>query len=190
LPDRDPGRASASGHRPGDEQHRGRADAPIVDGHVRLTDRAPAPQRAQWQAKLLLARRPGGPTLGAVAVGRVLLDLLGQDGRLDPCLDTIAQLARVHVATVVRALAQLRSAGLLAWTRRLARAGWRAVQISNAYQLQVPACDTHFAAEVRFSFIKTAREVGRAAPPVPPWRRLNIMPPIRTVAEQLMLLDV
>jgi hypothetical protein len=147
-------------------------------------------QRAQWRAKLLLARRPGGLTLAAVAVGRALLDLLGQDGRLDPCIETIATLARVHVATVVRALAQLRAAGFLAWTRRLTRDGWRAVQVSNAYALQVPACDTHFASEVRFSFIKSAREVVRAAPPGPSWRRLNIMPPIRTVAEQLMLLGV
>jgi hypothetical protein len=49
----------------------------------------------------MLARRPGGLTLGAVAVGRVLLDLLGQDGRLDLCIDTLAWLARVHTATVV-----------------------------------------------------------------------------------------
>jgi Helix-turn-helix domain len=83
-------------------------------------------QRAQWRAKLLLSRRPGGLTQAAVAVGRVLLDLLGQDGRLDPCIDTLARLARVHTATVVRALAQLRAAGFLAWTRRLAREGWRA----------------------------------------------------------------
>jgi hypothetical protein len=147
-------------------------------------------QRAQWRAKLLLARRPAGLTLGAVAVGRVLLDLLGQDGRLDPCIETIATLARVHAATVVRALAQLRAAGFLAWTRRLARDGWRAVQVSNAYALQAPACDAHSASEAKFTFVKTAREVKRAAPPVPSWRGqgLRPVPPPRTVAEQLALL--
>jgi hypothetical protein len=46
-------------------------------------------RRAQWRAKLLLGGRPGGLTLGAVAVGRVLLDLLGQDGRLKPAIDTL-----------------------------------------------------------------------------------------------------
>jgi hypothetical protein len=107
--------------------------------------------RAQWRAKLLLRRHPGGLTLAAVAVGRVLLDLLGEDGRLDPAIDTIARLARVHVATVVRALAQLRAAGFLDWVRRLVRdaaSGWRCAQASNAYILRLPACDTQNAPAV------------------------------------------
>jgi hypothetical protein len=126
-------------------------------------------RRAQWKAKLLLQRRPGGLTLATVEVGRVLLGLLGPDGRLDPCIDRLAALARVHASSVVRALAALREAGFLDWTRRLVRdaaTGWRCEQTSNAYILLVPACDTQDGgAASLLSERKTAREVEVAALP-------------------------
>jgi hypothetical protein len=105
-------------------------------------------QRAQFRAKLQLQRRPGRLTLGAAVVGRVLVDMLGTDGRLDPALTTIATRARVSVATVKRALVQLRDFGFLSWTRRLisdATSGWRIEQASNGYRLSVPATEVHFA---------------------------------------------
>src|SRR5215475_3458328 len=47
-------------------------------------------QRAQWKARLQLQRRPGRLTIAAANVGRVLCDMLGDDGRLDPSHATIA----------------------------------------------------------------------------------------------------
>jgi hypothetical protein len=103
-------------------------------------------RRAVFKAKLLLQRRPGRLTIAAAAIGRVLIDMLGPDGTLCPSLATIAERARVSVATVKRALAQLRDCGFLLWTRRLTRCaanGWRTEQDTNAYVLAVPACEAH-----------------------------------------------
>jgi hypothetical protein len=63
--------------------------------------------RAQFRAKLALQRRPGRLTIAAALVGRVLVDMLGPDGRLDPTICTVASLARVAPVTVKRALVQL-----------------------------------------------------------------------------------
>jgi hypothetical protein len=65
--------------------------------------------------------------------------MLGHDGRLDPSHATIAARARVSIATVIRALAQLRALGFLTWVRRLVRTAWRAEQTSSAYVLALPA---------------------------------------------------
>jgi hypothetical protein len=94
--------------------------------------------RAQFKAKLHLNRRPGRLTIAAANVGRILCDMLGPTGRLDPCHATIAAKAAVCVETVRRALAQLRVFGFLDWTRRLIRAAWRTEQTSSAYVLTVP----------------------------------------------------
>jgi hypothetical protein len=108
--------------------------------------------RAVFKAKLQLQRRPGRLTIATAAIGRVLVDMLGADGRLDPSLATIAEKARVSVATVKRALVQLRQCGFITWTRRLVRcaaSGWRTEQASSAYVLVIPACEAHFAPQVR-----------------------------------------
>jgi hypothetical protein len=68
-------------------------------------------------------------------VGRALLRLLGEDGRLDPSHDCLTKLARCSRRTVQRALARLQELDLLRWARRLVRAGWRTEQTSNAYEL-------------------------------------------------------
>jgi DNA-binding IclR family transcriptional regulator len=98
-------------------------------------------QRAVWRARLRLWRRPRGLTLGAVAVGQALLGLLGQDGRLDPSVATLAALARVSAGTAHDALRRLREAGFVIWVRRLTRVGWQAHQISNSYALTVPGVE-------------------------------------------------
>src|SRR3954453_23748938 len=95
--------------------------------------------KARFRALLLLNPRPGRLTIAAAQVGRVLADMLGQDGRLDPSHATIAARACVSVATVIRALAQLRAFGFVTWVRRLVRTAWRAEQTSSAYVLAVPA---------------------------------------------------
>jgi hypothetical protein len=108
--------------------------------------------RAQFKAKLLLQRRPGRLTIATAAIGRVLVDMLGPDGTLCPAISTIAEKARVSVATVKRALVQLRECGFITWTRRLTRcaaSGWRTEQASSAYVLAIPACEAHFERPVR-----------------------------------------
>jgi len=112
-------------------------------------------QRAQFRAKLNLQRRPGRLTIAAARVGRVLVDLLGPDGRLDPSHEFLAERACVHIATIKRALDQLRSFGFLDWTRRLIRYGSRCEQTSNAYVLRLPSCEAHFA---RAAFLAQPRK--------------------------------
>ncbi len=101
-------------------------------------------QRARFRALLLLNRRPGRLTLSASVIGRILLDTLSEDGRLDPSHATIAARARVSIATVIRALAQLRAFGFVSWVRRLVRTAWRAEQTSSAYVLAVPSAPASF----------------------------------------------
>jgi hypothetical protein len=120
-------------------------------------------QRAQFRAKLRLQRRPGRLTIAAAEVGRVLVEMLGADGRLDPTIERVAALACVHRDTAHEALKQLRAFGFLDWTRRLVRGaatGWRAEQASNAYVLKVPSCDTEFPAGVLLSVPKKAAREG------------------------------
>lgn len=112
-------------------------------------------QRAQFRAKLALQRRPGRLTIAAAHVGRILCDMLGPDGRLDPCCATIAAKAGVCVDTVRRAIGQLRQFGFLDWTRRLLRTAWRVEQTSSAYVLKVPAA----------SFSAPSLNLSRPTPP-------------------------
>ena len=128
-------------------------------------------QRAVIQARLKLDRRPGGLTLAAAAVGRVMVDMLGPDGRLDPSLDYLAKLARVHVATVKRAVNQLKQLGFLDWTRRLLRGPKATQQTSNAYVLKLPKsplavaekAGTHFAHGVPAKVFQRPRGLNEAA---------------------------
>jgi hypothetical protein len=78
-------------------------------------------QRARVLFLAGMHRRPGRLSAGGLQVLVALIRLLGADGRLDPSHATLAALAKVHVATVQRALDRLRSLGLLAWQRRLVR---------------------------------------------------------------------
>ena len=105
-------------------------------------------QRSQFRAKLLLQRRPGRLTLAAVQIGRIMLDMLGADGQLDPSVATLAIKTAVHPSTVTRALTRLKECGFLDWRRRMRRdssTAWRSEQTSNAYVLRLPACDPQFA---------------------------------------------
>jgi hypothetical protein len=116
-------------------------------------------QRARFKALLLLNRRPGRLTIAAAQVGRVLLDMLGQDGRLDPAHATIAAKARIHIDTVRRALFQLQGAGFVTWVKRLVRTGWRTEQTSSAYTLTVPSPTSLFKA---FFLKRTCKSTSRA----------------------------
>ncbi len=143
-------------------------------------------QRAQFRAKLKFQRKPGRLSSSAVRLAHILLDKLGIDGRLDPSIATLAELARVDASTVVRCLGRLKACGFLDWTRRLVRCtgSWRVGQTSNAYVLTVPSSDTHFAPVALFkrlkkegskesgsregSFESAARQLRALGHPVPP----------------------
>lgn len=141
-------------------------------------------RRAQFRAKVRLQRRPGRLTIATAAVALVLVDMLGADGRLDPTIATLAALACVSVATVKRALADLKAFGFLWWQRRLVRSsgtGWRAEQTSNAYMLRVPSCEVHFAPQVPNSIFK--KGLGRQSEGTEGWEAQ-----VQEATRQLVLL--
>ena len=102
------------------------------DGSRRPLDRE---QRARFRYLLNVHHRGGRLTRAARDVGEVLVRRLGADGRCDPAHATLAEDAGCCDRTVRRATASMRDLGLLRWQTRLVRAGWRAEQTSNAYEL-------------------------------------------------------
>ena len=102
------------------------------DGHRRPLDRE---QRARFRFLLNMHHRFGRLTRAARDVGEALVRRLGADGRCDPTHATLASDAACDARTVRRATAALRDLGMLRWQTRLVRAGWRAEQTSNAYEL-------------------------------------------------------
>jgi hypothetical protein len=105
------------------------------DGARRPLDRE---QRAGFKFLIRAHRAAGRLTATAHDIAEVLLHRLGTDGQLDPSHDTIANDALCCARTVRRALARLRDLGLVRWTLRLVRAGWRIEQTSNQYELLAP----------------------------------------------------
>lgn len=97
-------------------------------------------RRARFRYLLHAHSRAGGITRAARDVGEALLRRLSEGGQCDPAHDTIAADAGCSARTVGRATARMRTLGLLRWQPRLVRAGWRAEQTSNAYEL-IPAAD-------------------------------------------------
>jgi hypothetical protein len=102
------------------------------DGPRRPLDRE---QRARFRSLVSAHRRARRLTANAVDVAEALVRRLGSDGQLDPAHATLANDAGCGERTVRRTLAVLRALGLVRWTCRLVRAGWRAEQTSNAYEL-------------------------------------------------------
>jgi hypothetical protein len=138
-------------------------------------------QRAQFKAKLKLQRRPGRLTIAAAEVGRVLVDMLGSDGRLDPSHETLAACAAVHVETVRRALDQLHQFGFVALiVRRLARFGSAVRQISNAYALAVPAAASFNASSLNLAKPNSPAKCWSAHTEQP---RINAAPEERAAAQ-------
>ena len=100
--------------------------------------------RAVFRAKLKLWKGCRRLTAAARDVGQVLVNMLGEDGRLDPCHQTLADLVGCTVRTVQRALDQLHQEGFVTWERRIARRAadlWEVRQVSNAYVLHLPSCN-------------------------------------------------
>jgi hypothetical protein len=91
--------------------------------------------RCLWLGKLSNALKGQQLSGKEFLVGRSLINLLGEDGRLDPSEAYLAERAMVSPSTVWRAKRRLEGLGLLRWQRRLTRAGWRTEQTSCAYEL-------------------------------------------------------
>lgn len=62
----------------------------------------------------------------------------GHGGLICPSHTTLAERAKCCVRTVQRALAQALKLGLVSWTERRVRAGWRWLRTSNSYRLTTP----------------------------------------------------
>jgi hypothetical protein len=93
---------------------------------------------ARFRYLLRAHARAGRITPRAEWVGCALLKRLADDGRCDPAHATLAADAGCSERTVRRATAAMRALGMVRWQTRLVRAGWRAEQTSNAYEL-IPA---------------------------------------------------
>lgn len=91
--------------------------------------------RCLWLGKLSNALQGQQISGKEFLVGRSLINLVGEDGRLDPSEAYLAERAMVSLSTVWRAKRRLETRGLLRWQRRLKRAGWRVEQTSCAYEL-------------------------------------------------------
>jgi len=90
-------------------------------------------QRAVFRARLNMKafRGPVRLTANAVELGRRLVNMLGQDGRLHPSIETLAALLGIATSTVQTALDRLKEFGFVSWTRRIARCGARVVHRSG-----------------------------------------------------------
>jgi hypothetical protein len=126
--------------------HRG---SEFGDGPRRRLDRE---QRARFRFLVNAHHRVGRITRAHRDVGLALLKRLSDDGRCDPSHATLADDVGSSARTVGRATAAMRAVGLLRWTMRLVRAGWRAEQTSNAYELvptAAPPCGGQTGRETR-----------------------------------------
>jgi DNA-binding transcriptional MocR family regulator len=102
-----------------------------------------------WQVRLQIHNLAGRITDAGQKVARALFKRLGVDGRCDPSHATLADDCGKSIATVKRALKALKACGMVWWTKRLVREGWRTEQTSNAYMLTLgetpeisaPRCD-------------------------------------------------
>lgn len=98
-------------------------------------------RRARWRWLVGQARRNRRLSFGAAAVGQVLHDMHGQDGRIFPTHQAIAEKAGLSVRAVRYALRALEALGLLEWTRRAIGRGRQRRQTSSAFRLMLAGLD-------------------------------------------------
>jgi hypothetical protein len=96
------------------------------------------PSPSPWRDRVWKEFRVGNLTRGYRDVLLTLATFRGAGGLICPAHATLAQRAGCSVSTVQRALAMASRIGLVSWSERRVRAGWRWLQTSNAYRLDVP----------------------------------------------------
>ena len=113
--------------------------------------------------------RAGRITRTARDVALALLRRLGTDGRLlTRPSNTLAADVACGERTAGRSTMALRGVGLIRWTCRIVRNGWRCEQTSNQYEIlpsavpPVPACDRHPGRETRKIDISYCPQVSEA----------------------------
>ena len=91
-----------------------------------------------WRDRVWKEFRAGNLTRAYRDVLLTLATFRGAGGLICPAHATLADRAQCSVSTVRRALAQAFRLGLVSWTERRIRAGWRWLRTSNVYRLAVP----------------------------------------------------
>jgi hypothetical protein len=91
-----------------------------------------------WSNRIWQEFHAGNLTRGARDVLLTLHTYRGTGGVAWPSHSTLASRARCCVRTVQRALAAAQELGLVTWTERRVRAGWRWLRTSNVYRFLVP----------------------------------------------------
>lgn len=98
--------------------------------------RAPQPP---WTARVWAEFHARNLTRGERDVLLTLRTYRGPGGGCWPAHATLADRARCSVRTVIRALAAARTLGLVDWTERRVRRGWRWLRTTNWYRFLTPA---------------------------------------------------
>jgi hypothetical protein len=101
----------------------------------------PAKPADSWTTRIWREFRAGNLTRSFRDALLTLATFRGTGGLCIPSHATLADRAKVGERTVLRALHQARELGLVAWSERRVRRGWRWLRSSNAYRLILPAGD-------------------------------------------------
>jgi DNA-binding transcriptional MocR family regulator len=91
-----------------------------------------------WRLRCWQEWRAGNLTRSARDCLLILLTFRGPGGVAWPSHETLAGRVGCSVRTVQRALAQAQHLGLVQWSERRVRAGWRWLRTSNLYRLLCP----------------------------------------------------
>jgi hypothetical protein len=86
-----------------------------------------------WPDRIWLEHRAGTLTRAYRDVLLTLRTYRGRSGMIHPSHETLAERAKCSVSTVQWALRQAQRLGLVSWTERRVRAGWRWLRTSNCY---------------------------------------------------------
>lgn len=91
-----------------------------------------------WVSRVEAERRADNLTLHEREVLKHLHYYRGRGGVAFPSHKAVAAAAKIGVSTVKRALMKARDLGLITWTERRVRAGWRLVRATNVYSFLTP----------------------------------------------------
>jgi hypothetical protein len=115
-------------------------------------------QETTWCGYVRRAHRDGHLTRHWRDVLLELHSYRGAGGIAWPAHATLAERAECCVRTVQRALEAARDLGLVSWTARRLRAGWRSLRSSNAYRLERPQTPLELVPGRRRPYVRLARQ--------------------------------